>query len=418
MDHLVLLLARLMDFCCRDRQRKLKASAGTGGNWRPQPGFFKFMARFGRGNSQDQTISNRLFQSASTGPTVGGPEGLGGIFQPNNNKKSRYSSTDALGNLQTAQHGSPQDQAPTNPPMYGMVPSSGPTPLPPGFADPAYPSCRLASDDEEDFQGTPETEAEAEWESIQAALDVFANMIGSDFSPLPPDSATPISTPFGPAMQYRTHTIAVMWAFYYSGRIMLHRMHPSMPPAAMVAAGVAASTTAQYAQIIGKIAAGIYYPQRYNLEAGSLNPNLGAALTEVTVPLFFAGVQYTDPAQRGWTIAKLREISRLTGWQSASAIATGCETAWYHAAELGRGPPYEYTKRSAAGEGVSSKLVPHPSPKNFFMLVDMCSQACSKREHMFLAPKRPTGKCQQSSATIGDLSRLTSPYAPTGPWVS
>jgi hypothetical protein len=59
--------------------------------------------------------------------------------------------------------------------------------------------------------------------------------------------------------------------------------------------------------------------------------------------LFFAGVQYLDPAQRGWTITKLRDIARLTGWQSSVAIAAGCEIAWEQAGKAGRGPPYQRT---------------------------------------------------------------------------
>jgi hypothetical protein len=30
----------------------------------------------------------------------------------------------------------------------------------------------------------------------------------------------------------------------------------------------------------------------------------------------------------------------LTGWQTALAIVTGCETSWVKVGELGRGPPY------------------------------------------------------------------------------
>lgn len=50
--------------------------------------------------------------------------------------------------------------------------------------------------------------------------------------------------------------------------------------------------------------------------------------------------QFQDLRQRHWTIRRLRDIARLTGWQSARQIADGCETGWNKAAELGRGPPY------------------------------------------------------------------------------
>lgn len=34
------------------------------------------------------------------------------------------------------------------------------------------------------------------------------------------------------------------------------------------------------------------------------------------------------------------DIERLTGWETASQVAKGCETSWVRAAELGKGPPY------------------------------------------------------------------------------
>lgn len=37
----------------------------------------------------------------------------------------------------------------------------------------------------------------------------------------------------------------------------------------------------------------------------------------------------------------MQNIGRLTGFQTASQIATGCEIAWTKAAETGRGAPYE-----------------------------------------------------------------------------
>lgn len=58
----------------------------------------------------------------------------------------------------------------------------------------------------------------------------------------------------------------------------------------------------------------------------------------LTAPL--SRLQYQDLRQRHWTIRRLRDIARLTGFQSARQIADGCETGWNKAAELGRGPPY------------------------------------------------------------------------------
>lgn len=228
--------------------------------------------------------------------------------------------------------------------MYGMVPPRPPARMPSGFADGRQHREDTPEDEYEDFT---QIAAENEWEEILVALDTVARVLGRDFQPLPADVTKPISTPFGPALQYRTHTISVIWGLYYTGRLLLHRLHPSMPPAMMVAAGVAAPTTSDYAQIIGRILGGIDYPQRYTPQAGSLSPNLGASLTEMGIPMFFAGVQYMDASQRAWTVAKLREITRLTGFKTADVIAGGCEKAWMMAAKLGRGPPYE----RASGQG-------------------------------------------------------------------
>jgi hypothetical protein len=239
--------------------------------------------------------------------------------------------------------------------MYGLAPTRGPGVAPAAFTSAAEstPYSKIPEDD----SNITLLEAEKEWEEILAAYDFYEKQLGDAFAPLPAGSAPPISTPFGPALQYRSYLIAVLWAFYYTGRLMHFRLHPCMPPATMKSAVTAAGTTAQYAQIIGKIVAGIYYPQLYNLDAGSLNPTLGAALIQITVPIFFAGVQYTDAAQRGWTVATLHNISRLTGWQSADKIATGCESAWYFTAKAGQGPHYTSVELSNRSESLVSNTL-------------------------------------------------------------
>lgn len=337
-----------------------------GGEWRPHPGFFHFLARFGGRNRQGR---------GTMGGPSGSPSGYAGNTFPPDGPLGSYPEGAPLG---AASHPSGKVRHPQqrkeSPPMYGMVPSRGPVRLPSAFANTACSRGSSSDSVEGDDVETSVSEAEAEWERILTAFDVFANALGPDFAPLPPDTTTPISTPFGPALQYRTHTIAVLWAYYYAGRILLHRLHPSMPPAMMVAAGVAASITANYAQIIGKITAGVYYPQQCNFRAGSLSPTLSGALMEITVPVFFAAVQYTDPGQRGWTIAKLRDISRLTGWESSSAIARGCETAWVTAAKKGQGPPYEYTTKRDDNDTVSSS--------NLLCCCSRYSNNCIERHRM------------------------------------
>ncbi|CAG8020654.1 unnamed protein product [Penicillium olsonii] len=325
-DHLWLLLARVTDFAFRDRKRKLKATGG-GKGWRPGPDMFKFMGRFAGGPP-----GQRSGPPGGPGPGPGRPPG--GAPAPH-----------ASGPPGKPPGAPPPTSHPPNgpasadsPPMYGMVPPQPPPRLPTGFQNKPRGS---TPDEDEQMEDVSFKEAEQEWEDILVAAETFSHALGRDFQPLPVDVAPQISTPFGPALQYRTHTIAVIWGYYYALRILLNRIHPSLPPAIMMAAGVAAPTTAEYAQTVGKIMSGVYYPQRYNLEAGSLSPNLGSALTEMTVPVFFAAVQYTDSTQRVWTISKLRDISRLTGFKSAEAIAGGCEKAWIGAASQGRGPPYQ-----------------------------------------------------------------------------
>jgi hypothetical protein len=184
--------------------------------------------------------------------------------------------------------------------------------------------------------------------SITAAFDLFARLLSNpEYDPLTSDTTPPISTPFGPAIQYRTYPISCIWAFYHVGRILLHRLHPHMPPAAMVSAGVCAHLTQTHAQTVGRICAGLYLPSSYSFQTANLNPSLGSSLMESSFSLFFAGIQFHDAAQRGWTVSKLNDIARLTGWQTSSAIAAGCEVCWERMGEMGKGPKYVATMAKA-----------------------------------------------------------------------
>ena len=154
-------------------------------------------------------------------------------------------------------------------------------------------------------------------------------------------------TPFGPALVHRSYDISTLWTLLHLANILLLRSHPAMPPAAMIAAGVCAPATKPYATLIGRIAAGMQVPASDNTP---LSPFLGAALVEVTMALFFAGVQYQAPDQRAWLIKHLLNIDRRTGWATAAVIARSCETSWEKAAELGRGPPYDRRLTRRFGE--------------------------------------------------------------------
>ena len=325
LDHLILLLGRVTDFSAKDVARKKAIVERNGGFWIPAPGMF------GSGPPPGPPPGMRGPPPEKGGPPPGIAMGGPSPGTPSGTSGPRP--------------GMPTQSRPPPPPppqMYGMVPPQ-PTLLPSAFVSPTQ-STREASDaqsspiDLDDL--TAQTSAALiEWDSISTAFATFAAALSPQYSPLTPDLTPQIPTPFGPALQYRTHGIACIQSLYHTGLIVLRRAHPSMPPAAMMAAGVAASQTASHANTIGRICAGIYPTHA----AHQLNPSHGAALIESTIALFFAGVQFVEPAQRGWTIAKLRDVARLTGWPTAAAIASGCETAWTKAGEMGRAPKYEKT---------------------------------------------------------------------------
>ncbi|KAL9003122.1 MAG: hypothetical protein Q9188_003986 [Gyalolechia gomerana] len=301
MDHLVLLFARLTDFAARDLARKIKVQAKA--------------AASQNGSSQGSQLS-------------------------------------------------PNGQQPPNrpPPMYGMVPAPGHVNLPAAFDqsrhDYLHEANKITVKDAELDSTT--SAAEREWTDIWAALNLIEDAFGADFQPLSADHMAPLSTPFGPALYYRTYSIACLWSLFYTARIFAMRVAPSMPPAAMIAAGVAAQRTAHTANAIGRICAGL---QPVSTTA-PLNPSHGAALMDSCMGLFHAGVQFRDAAQRGWSITHLRNVARLTGWQTAALIASGCERAWVAAADMGKGPPYTRTMNATAKDDrVSGRSrAPNPGP--------------------------------------------------------
>lgn len=233
------------------------------------------------------------------------------------------------------------------PSMYGYMPNPGlqGIRLPPGFDRARHEGLYTEplSSEEKSLENATR-EAEAEWIAVRHAYDVWFQAVGPDFAPLEPEHMTPTATPFGPALYYRSYSIACVLSLYHCGRIICERIHPSMPPAAMSACGMAAPRTAGYANTIGRICAGIQ-PLDSTV---SINPHHGAALMDSCMSLFHAGIQYRDPAQRGWTITKLRDVARLTGWQTSALIASGCEQAWMKTYAVGRGPKYERTMNAMA----------------------------------------------------------------------
>ncbi|KAI1816899.1 hypothetical protein GGS20DRAFT_131737 [Poronia punctata] len=220
----------------------------------------------------------------------------------------------------------------------GMFPASDKVTPPMGFSppreDPSSPQSAAPKYGDLDARTV---EALREWEHILMAFDEIRKHFGPDFEPLADDIYPAQPTPFGPAIHYRTYSIAGIWMNYYMGLIVLHRAHPNMPPVAMLAAGMAAKTTMPWASQLGRIAAGL---EENISQLTAVSTLMSAALLESAFPLFVAGVQFQGDEERYWLIRRLRDIARLTGWQSAYQIADGCESAWVKAAQYGRGRPY------------------------------------------------------------------------------
>lgn len=299
MDHVVLLVGRIADFAGKDLNRKKKAVEANGGQWRP-PGQL--------GTSPPRAPTGSIPPQRTSPPQPGMP-----------------TSADA--------------------PMYGMMPNISQPPMPAAFAQAPRDRIYVPASPNDDFELSAATaEAERDWHDIENALDLFEHSLGREWDALPEDLAAPVATPFGLALHYRTYSIACVWIMFYTGRIITARMHPTMPPATMMAAGVAAGQTAHWANLIGRIACGLPLPGPQQ----ALNPSLGGALLESALGLFFGGVQYTDFGQRNETVHRVRTIARLTGLQSAALIAAGCETCWTKMAEAGRGPPYRRTAETSA----------------------------------------------------------------------
>lgn len=341
MDHLILIMARLTDFGGKDRVRKVKMVKAQGGQWKPPPHFF--------GHNKPPPMTQAFTPTSAT--STPGASSVPTEVSPTAPNRSQPAQTEQHTNV------SPAGPAPTSssgPGFYGMMPLSTDSiemhsafyVMDDNIHDQAFHDPMPDDSDHSNSSQTLEDDTAAalkEHSEIIKSFDLFFNSLGESYQPLAADLCPPISTPFGPALQYRTYPISCVWAFYYVGRILIHRLHPHMPPAAMIAAGVTAHLTGEYAQQVGRICAGLYYPQQYSLQTGNLNPSLGAALMESTFCLLFAAVQFQDASQRGWTISKLRDIAQKTGWQTSAAIAAACEVSWEKMGEAGKGPPYKTT---------------------------------------------------------------------------
>lgn len=344
LDHLSLIMARLADFGGKDRVRKQRALATTGGEWKPP--VWLFGPQGPPGGTKKPSKGPELSDSPEnfrTGRASGAQRSTG-----HNDAKASVAPSANESRVRQSRPNMQGSGPSSGPPMMGMIPPpKDPIVLPSAFKrmdatlrDPAFTGMKEQKKSTPPLNLDDETSrAFTEHDEITKAFDLFARSLGPDFDPLPYTDA-PVTTPFGPALSYKNAGIACIWALYYVGRLLLHRFHPEMPPAAMVAAGVTAHLTRDHAQSVGKICAGLYATPQYS-QSGSLDPSYAGALMESTFSLLFAAVQYTDAAQRGWTINKLQDVSQRCGWQTSGAIAAACETAWERMGQTGKGPPYE-----------------------------------------------------------------------------
>ncbi|OAL18902.1 hypothetical protein AYO22_10231 [Fonsecaea multimorphosa] len=349
LDHLLLVMARLADFGGKDRGRKQRAVAAQGGQWRPPKWLFGPQGPPGQSGRKDGSTHPR--QAAESPSEKGSATAKSAAAQAGARPSPAPSANE--GRVRQSKPGLQSGPGPgpgVGPPMLGMLPP----PSEPLQLDSAFRSMDANIKDSafvftrERKETTPPSDLEddtakalAEYNEISKAFDTFAESLGPEFEPLK-QNGPPIATPFGPALIYKNGAVACIWACYYVGRISLQRLHPEMPPAAMIAAGATAHLTREYAQMVGKICAGLYSRQLYG-QSGALDPNFAGYLMESTFFLLFAAVQYTDAAQRGWTISKLKDVERRCGWRTSGAIAGACETAWERMGQAGRGPPYERT---------------------------------------------------------------------------
>ncbi|KAH8709944.1 hypothetical protein GQ44DRAFT_776880 [Phaeosphaeriaceae sp. PMI808] len=362
-DHLLLLLGRIADYSVRDRARKLRQVEADGG-WRPRPGMPGFgnmgppPSMSGATGGQPPTATTPMGPPPHMqGPPPGwrGPPPAGWKGPPPADfGPPPPPPTEANG------QGKPPPRGPhpsAMPDFFGMAPAGPNAPLSNSYVNPNYqrspPTLNTPLPKNRDLPTAYEAAIE-EWDSITAAHATVARVLTNSeaFAPLPSDLDPPIPgstsnmTPFGAPLVYRGYDISILWTLLHLAKIIILRSHPAMPPAAQMAAGVCAQATQPYTTLIGRITAGMQIPL-----SEDLSPALGAVLTESTISLFFAGIQYQDSAQRKWLITRLLEIDRRTGWASAGIIARGCESSWEKAASMGRGPPYQRRTRPIGEKG-------------------------------------------------------------------
>lgn len=200
-----------------------------------------------------------------------------------------FSSKDIPRKKRASQARGPPPGAPGSspPPFNGIVPTDGNFQVPRGFTPPKETSPQSDSTDDHDLDESYQA-ALSEWESIKRGFEAYESTLGPEFQPLKPEFSDKRDSPFGMTMQYRTFSVAGIWMNFYMGMINLIRCHPSMPPAAMQAAGMAAPQTGPYSNKLGRIAAGLSEDVSQATEITTL---VSAAFIESCFCLFVAAIE-------------------------------------------------------------------------------------------------------------------------------
>lgn len=212
-----------------------------------------------------------------------------------------FSSKDVARKRRASQNRAPPPGAPSPPAFVGIMPTTGKFKVPMGFSPPRESSPQSESSDDQD----PDISfhiAVQQWESIKEGFEAFEKSLGPEFQPLRPEYSDRRDSPFGMTLQYRTFSVAGIWMNFYMGMIHLYRTHPSMAPAAMQAAGMAAHQTGAYSNKLGRIAAGLSDDCSQVTEISTL---VSAAFIESCFCLFVAAIEV-------W----LSPFSRRPSWQT------------------------------------------------------------------------------------------------------
>ncbi|KAF4552944.1 Hypothetical protein D9617_8g049570 [Elsinoe fawcettii] len=351
-DHLMLLCGRIADFIVRDRKRKLRAMQLNGGMWRPPPGMQMGPPGSSPGGPPGSTPGSTAGRSG-TGPPPG--------FGPPSNATPRGPPSNASG--QPSPQPAGNTPSPQMPMYFGMAPPEPTASMPSSYwAEPQAPP--VMSPEQEQFIdfATQTAEAQQEWDEILLAINTLVSMLGDWYQPLVSEYQVPPQTPWGPATIYKSLDVGCLWGFINFAYILAHRSHPNMPPYAHMAAAISARVTKPYADAIGRTAAGIMPPNN----GKPITPFMGAAMCDLCLPLFFAGVQLVDPHQRDWIVTALFDIERRCAYETAGTIAHGCQTAWHKAGKAGRGPPYTHRYNTRAQDerlnGSWEKIDPNATP--------------------------------------------------------